>query len=179
MLEIGNIDKLIEELKQNQEWNDLQQKFNDCNSIVYVGHGGNLAIADHIAVDTVRLTQNKKATFSPGSAIAATSFINDSDFEQWLVNWFKSISSLLDTSKTVIIGISSSGKSKDIIKLFEFCDHHNFKTALITAKRNNEIPKSTICINTNCESYHKSEVVALALGYQLILDAGFCCPAIN
>ena len=112
MLEIGNIDKLIEELKQNQEWNDLQQKFNDCNSIVYVGHGGNLAIADHIAVDTVRLTQNKKATFSPGSAIAATSFINDSDFEQWLVNWFKSISSLLDTSKTVIIGISSSEKVK-------------------------------------------------------------------
>ena len=179
MLDIGNIDYLINELKEKQDWKNLQTLFNQSESIIYVGHGGNLAIADHIAVDTVRLTQNKKVTFSPGSAIAATSFINDSNFDKWLIDWFKPISNLLDKSKTLVIGISSSGKSKDIINLFHYCDENNYKTALISAKSNNEFPRSTTLVNTNCNSYHKSGVVALALGYQLILDSGFSCPSIS
>jgi len=179
VLDIGNIDHLINELKGKEDWITLQRVFNHSDSIIYVGHGGNLAIADHIAVDTIRLTKNKKVTFSPGSAIAATSFINDTNFDSWLVDWFKPISNLLDKSKTLVIGISSSGKSKDIINLFNHCDKNDFKTALISAKHNNELPRSTTLVNTNCNSYHKSEVVALALGYQLILDSGFSCPSIT
>ena len=63
MLDIGNIDYLINELKEKQDWKNLQTLFNQSESIIYVGHGGNLAIADHIAVDTVRLTQNKSNLF--------------------------------------------------------------------------------------------------------------------
>ena len=65
MLDIGNIDHLINELKGKEEWITLQRFFNHSDSIIYVGHGGNLAIADHIAVDTIRLTKNKKVTFFP------------------------------------------------------------------------------------------------------------------
>ena len=178
MLAIGDIDLRLSQIEASPPWQALSSEFSRCRNIVIVGHGGNLAVSDHIAVDIARLTNNSKSTFSPGSAIAATSFINDSSFDDWMVNWFDSFSSSIDLSSTLVLGISSSGKSKDVMALLLYALKKGSSAGLIAAK-DTVAPEGTIVVNTNCDSYHQSEVVALSLGYKLIHDSGFICPSIS
>ena len=178
ILKFGDITGLVTQTISTYAWENLQSCFNKSKTIILVGHGGNLAIADHISVDITRLTNFEKSTICPGSAIAATSHINDSGFNNWMTRWLKSIIQTLDVKETLLIGISSSGRSKDISELFKEANLQNIKTALITAKPSKEI-NSDIQVVTYAESYHSSEIIALALGYQLVHGFGFNCPDIN
>ena len=85
MLNFENIDEKFVRIVNSPEWNSLQAKFNACNDVYVLGHGGNLAVADHAAVDITRLSNGTKNAMCPGSGVVATSFINDSSFEQWMV----------------------------------------------------------------------------------------------
>ena len=87
MLNFENLGDLFIKVVQTPEWAELQEKFNNCNDIYVLGHGGNLAVADHAAVDMTRLSNGTKNAICPGSGVVATSYINDSSFEQWMVNW--------------------------------------------------------------------------------------------
>ncbi len=178
ILKFGDLNSILEETINSYEWSSLQDVFNESSNICLVGHGGNLAVADHMAADLTRLTNFEKSTFCPGSAIMGTSFINDSNFDNWMVLWLKSIINSLKGQKTLIIGISSSGRSKDIENLFNEAKKYDIKTCLITAKNSLSI-SADIEVVTKTESYHSSEVVALALGYQLVHGFGFTCPDIK
>ena len=177
-LEFGDVNKLIKDTINTPEWEKLQSEFNKKDRIVIVGHGGNLAVSDHISVDISRLTKGQKTTLCPGSAIQATSFINDSSFDQWMQSWFKSNENLLDPSNTLIIGISSSGKSRDIKELFDYTVSLGYSNFLISAKPSS-MTEPDFNVITGAESYHSSEIVALALGYQLVHGYGHHCPNIN
>ena len=178
MLEFGDITGTLEEVINTFEWSMLQDSFNKAKTILLVGHGGNLAVADHIAVDITRLTNYKKSTICPSSAIVATSYVNDIGFDSWMNCWLKSLLPSLEVEQTLLIGISSSGRSKDISNLFQEAQKENIKTAIITAKKSEKI-KSNIQVVTNAKSYHSSEIIALALGYQLVHGFGYNCPDIG
>ena len=178
ILEFGDLTGTIEKTIASKEWEKLQKSFNKSKTIILVGHGGNLAVADHIAVDITRLTNFKKSTICPGSAIAATSYINDTNFDEWMSRWFKSLINSIKREETLLIGISSSGRSNDISNLFNTAYLENIETALITAKPSLKI-KSNIQVVTNAETYHSSEIIALALGYQLVHGYGYNCPKID
>ena len=94
-----------------------------------------------------------------------------------MTKWLKSLIKSINISETLLIGISSSGKSSDISELFKEAKIHNLETALITAKPSDQI-KSDIQVITEAKSYHSSEIVALALGYQLVHGFGYNCPNI-
>ena len=51
--------------------------------------GATWGIADHTAVDMTRLSNGTKNAMCPGSCVVATSLINDSGFDLWMVDWFK------------------------------------------------------------------------------------------
>ena len=87
MLNFENLDEKFVKIVNSPEWEELQRKFNSSNDIYVLGHGGNLAVADHAAVDITRLSNGTKNAMCPGSGIVATSLINDSSFEQWMVQW--------------------------------------------------------------------------------------------
>lgn len=175
LLDFGNITEIISEVVSTEKWNELQNVFNEKSTIIIVGHGGNLAVSDHISADITRLTNFEKKTLCPGSAILATSYINDTSFDDWLVSWFKSQPIIFEDS--LLIGISSSGKSRDIEKLFDFANEKGIFTSLITAVNSSIDAKNQIV--TKCSSYHSSELVALGLGYQLVHGFGSTCPIIK
>ena len=77
MLNFENIGDRFVQVVNTDEWEQLQQKFNDCVDIYVLGHGGNLAVADHAAVDMTRLSNGTKNAMCPGSGVVATSLIND------------------------------------------------------------------------------------------------------
>jgi phosphoheptose isomerase len=164
---------------KSDQWIRCQNDFNQSTKILAVGNGGNLAVCDHAAIDISRLT-NKNAT-APGSGILASSLINDSTHDLWVKNWLSIATRgwpIDQLSKIMLIGISSSGYSKNICMALDEAANLGCKTALISA----QIPKiagsyNTIILNVN--EYHTSEVIALALFYQLIHGAGFSCPTIT
>tara|TARA_Y100000310_G_C20483650_1_gene715880 strand:- start:278 stop:667 length:390 start_codon:yes stop_codon:yes gene_type:complete len=51
MFDIENIEQKFKDVVSSSEWTEFQEKFNNCDDIYVIGHGGNLAIADHTAVD--------------------------------------------------------------------------------------------------------------------------------
>ena len=63
MLNIENLDQLFYEVVNSVEWKELQEKFNKADDIFVLGHGGNLAVASHAAIDISRLTNKAGLTF--------------------------------------------------------------------------------------------------------------------
>jgi len=182
MLNFENIgDKFIQTVG-SQEWKELQKKFNKCSDIYVLGHGGNLAVADHAAVDITRLSNGTKNAMCPGSAIVATSLINDSSFEQWMVAWLSSRTSTrtkAQMKKSLVLGISSSGNSIDILKALQWASDHNMEIAMISSK---DIPQkinglTKVLLGANY--YHTAEVLTLLLTYELTHGSGNVCPPIG
>ena len=160
------------------EWSQLQSDFNNSKRILLVGNGGNLAVCDHGAIDVARLT-NKSAT-APGSGILASSLINDASHDLWVKNWLEiCLRGLTDDlkEKTLLIGVSSSGYSKNICLALDHAITNNCKAVLISAQKP-KIQGSYNTVELNVDEYHTSEVFTLALIYQLIHAAGFECPPI-
>ena len=163
---------------RTDEWDKAQNDFNQSRNILTVGNGGNLAVCDHGAIDIARLT-NKNSS-APGSGILASSLINDTSHDLWVKNWLSiSMRSMTPQNKkeSMIIGVSSSGYSKNICLALNLAMENEFKTLLISAQK----PKikgdyNTIVLDVN--EFHTSEVLTLSLFYQLIHGSGFKCPTI-
>ena len=163
----------------SENWRKAQEDFNYCNRILTVGNGGNLAVCDHGAIDIARLTS--KHSSAPGSGILASSLINDVSHELWVKNWL-SISlrgtTIENRDKTMLIGVTSSGYSKNICLALDLALESGCKALLIAAKEAKiKGPYNTVLLDV--DEYHSSEVLTLSLFYQLIHGAGFTCPSIS
>lgn len=179
MLDIKGFDDKFEDVLHSNEWDSLQRDFNSCNRILIVGNGGNLAVADHAAIDIARLT-NKSAS-APGSGILASSLINDISHDDWVQKWVDiSLRGQLDESlkNTMLIGISSAGNSKNICLALDYALEKGLKSALICASTP-KIKGNYNIVSLNLNEYHTGEVLTLLLFYQMIHGAGFICPSIS
>lgn len=182
MLNFENIgDKFIKTIN-TPEWQSLQDKFNECNEIFVLGHGGNLAVADHAAVDITRLSNGKKNAMAPGSAVVNTSLINDTNWDQWMVAWLEARTRNRTKSqlkKTLVWGISSSGKSRDIIKALQWAEQNDLQVACTTSyPLIDKVPNLTEVV-LGADYYHTAEVLTLLLSYQLTHGSGAECPPIG
>tara|TARA_B100000131_G_C18085679_1_gene600005 strand:+ start:377 stop:1345 length:969 start_codon:yes stop_codon:yes gene_type:complete len=182
MLNFENIGERFVAVTGTEEWQELQQKFNDCGDIYVLGHGGNLAVADHAAVDITRLSNGTKNAICPGSAVVATSYINDTSFEQWMVSWLSSRTSTRtkqQMKKSLVLGISSSGSSIDIIKALQWASDRGMQTAVITSRDLPSEVQGLTKVILGAHYYHTAEVLTLLLTYQLTHGSGNVCPPIG
>ena len=174
-----NFSEKFSTVVQSDSWKQAESDFSSSTRILAVGNGGNLAVCDHGAIDIARLT-NKSAS-APGSGILASSLINDVSHDQWVKNWLSiSLRGLPSSSvsETMLIGVSSSGYSKNICIALDHALELGCKACLISAQQ----PKINGSYNTvilDVDEYHTSEVLTLSLFYQLIDSAGFSCPTIS
>jgi phosphoheptose isomerase len=182
MLNFENLGELFVKVTQTPEWAQLQQKFNNCNDIYVLGHGGNLAVADHAAVDMTRLSNGTKNAICPGSGVVATSYINDSNFEQWMVNWLAARTSTRTSeqmNKSLVLGISSSGNSTDILKALQWADDNGMQIAILSSKDINIQINNLSKVILGADYYHTAEVLTLLLTYELTHGSGKVCPPIG
>ena len=182
MLDFENIGQKFIDVVNTDEWKEFQQKFNDCDDIYVLGHGGNMAIADHAAVDITRLSSGTKNAMCPGSAIVATSLINDIGFDQWMVAWLRqrtSTRTAAQMKKSLVFGVSSSGRSTDILKGLQWASDQGMQVALISS-RDIEVEITGLTkVLLGAEYYHTSEVLTLLLTYELTHGSGNVCPPIG
>lgn len=181
-INIENIENKFHETVNSLEWKRLQHSYNQSNDIYVLGHGGNMAVADHTAVDMTRLSNGTKNAICPGSCVVATSLINDTDFDQWMVSWLQQrtcTKTKAQMKKSLVYGISSSGKSKDVIKALQWASDHGMKTSLITSSPIEEEIKGLAQVVLGAKYYHTAEVLTLLLQYQLTHGSGKECPPIG
>ena len=181
-MNIENIGHRFTEIVNTPEWNELQEKYNKCNDIYVLGHGGNMGIADHTAVDMTRLSNGTKNAMCPGSCVVATSLINDTDFTQWMVVWLQQRTSTRtkgQMKKSLVYGISSSGKSKDVNKALQWAADNGMEVCLITGNEIVEKIKGLTQIVLGVDYYHTAECLSLLLQYQLTHGSGKECPPIG
>lgn len=181
MLDIENFDKKFKSIVSSHKWKKFQEMYNSCDNIFIFGHGGNMAIADHAAIDMSRLTN--KNVIAPGSGVTATSIISDESFETWIAKWLEFRTKYeSDMSRCLAIGLSCSttGKSSNcLVNALEWAKDKGMKTCLLAAQEKENIDDSILSINLDCVYYHTSEMMSMALTYELIHSAGFRCPSIS
>lgn len=181
-LNIENLESKFYETISSKEWRQLQEYYNECNDIYVLGHGGNMGVADHTAVDMTRLSNGTKNAMCPGSCVVATSLINDTSFDQWMVAWLQQRTCTKTKSqmkKSLVYGISSSGKSKDVIKALQWASDNGLRTALVTSNPIDIEIKGLAQVVLGAEYYHTAEVLTLLLQYQLTHGSGKECPPIG
>ena len=92
---------------------------------IVVGNGGSAAIASHVAVDLTKNAGIRAINFNESDLI--TCFANDYGYEQWLA---KAIEAYGD-SGDVLVAISSSGQSPNILNACQAARHQRF-AAVVT-----------------------------------------------
>lgn len=182
MLNIESIEGLFYDVVNSDEWKELQEKFNNADDIYVLGHGGNLAVASHAAIDISRLSNGTKNAMCPDSATVVTSLINDTDFDHWMHAWLKMVTSSKtqqQLEKSLILGFSSSGTSRDLIKAFQWGYSNDIPIACVTAKPLIDKIPTISEVQVGCDYYHTIEVLSLLLQYELTHGSGKVCPPIG
>ncbi len=102
------------------------------NKVLIFGNGGSASIASHFATDLVKMCGIRAFTISDFNFITCMS--NDYGFDKWIKKAIEYYASQQD----LIILISSSGNSKNMITAAEFCKKRKINLITVTGfnKRN-------------------------------------------
>jgi D-sedoheptulose 7-phosphate isomerase len=106
----------------------VSKKLDDRNTVFIIGNGGSAATASHFATD---LGKTKSKSGRPGSAVSLcdnlsiiTAVANDDSFEKV----FTSQLEMLAKPGDLLISISASGKSPNLIKAVEYANANGIDT---------------------------------------------------
>ncbi len=116
--------------------------------IYIVGNGGSSSIASHVSVDFTKVANVPSINFNNSNLI--TCFANDYGYENWVT---EAIKAYMDKKNDMIILISSSGRSKNIVNAAKHCKENSIKLITFSGfKKNNPLSKNGIVnfhINSN------------------------------
>ena len=99
----------------------LINKIKKSNNTVYIiGNGGSASIANHTSVDFTKVAKVRSKTFNNSNII--TCFANDYGHDEWVK---EAIKAYCDKNDLIII-ISSSGKSLNMINAAKYCHKNSF-----------------------------------------------------
>jgi D-sedoheptulose 7-phosphate isomerase len=107
-----NIDKINKDYINKAV--QIIQKINKKNKIILVGNGASASISSHLAIDFTKAAGVRAVNFNESSLL--TCFSNDFGYENWIT---RALQYYLLPGDIVIL-ISSSGKSKNIVNAAKF-----------------------------------------------------------
>ena len=150
--------KIIEKVRNNLENNFLNlveicyNAIKNDNKIIFFGNGGSASDAQHLSTElTVRFSKNRKA-ISALSLVTDTSTLtaigNDMGFDELFTRQLEALGRQGD----VVIGISTSGKSKNVLNGLKYASENFMKSVIFTGKNTKFIEKivdETISIPAN------------------------------
>ena len=118
----------------------MSSTFRECKlnkrKIFIAGNGGSSSIASHVSVDLTKVVGIKSFNFNEHNLI--TCLTNDYGQDNWLQKAFEFYS----TKSDLIVLISSSGKSKNIVKAAKFCKKRGNKVIGLSGfNKNNPLSK--------------------------------------
>ena len=138
-----NYTKSINEILDNVDSNLIEKSVKIINKIIkqnkrifIIGNGGSASIASHVSVDFAKVARVGSSTFNNSNLI--TCFANDYKYENWVVEAIKAYSN----KKDLIILISSSGTSLNIVNAAKFCKDNKINSITFSGfDENNPLSK--------------------------------------
>ena len=152
-----SINSLLSEIsdKQLKKTISIIDKTIEKGGKVYiVGNGGSASIASHISVDFAKVARISSSTFNNSNLI--TCFSNDYGYENWIVEAIKAYCNKND----MLILISSSGASKNIVNAAKYCKKNKIDFITFSGfKKNNKISKlGNVNFHINSNQYNFIEM---------------------
>ena len=122
--------------------------------VYVVGNGGSSSIASHVSVDFAKVAGIPSDTFYNTNLI--TCFANDFGHDNWIAEAIKAYTYKND----MLILISSSGASKNIVNAASYCNENNIPLLTLSGfKRDNPLSKlGNINMHIESESYNFIEM---------------------
>ena len=131
------------------------------NKILIFGNGAGASIASHVASDLTNASKVKALSFDNTAQL--TCFANDYKFE----NWVKKIIESYSNKNDLIILLSASGNSKNMINAAKYCKEKKIDFFSITGfkkgNRLNKISKNFYWIDSNSYNYVESTQLLILL----------------
>ena len=137
------IAKILKEIKKNKK------------KVILVGNGGSAAMASHVSVDLTKMCNIRSINFNEADLL--TCFSNDYGYENWVQ---KALSFHADKGD-LLICISSSGKSKNIINGAKFAKRIGCKVVTLTGfdKKNKVRTIGHVNLWLESQNYNHIEMV--------------------
>lgn len=141
--------------------NKIYKSIKKNNKIIIYGNGGSASNATHFCTDITKILNKKSITFDNANLI--TCYSNDYGFDNFVK---QSINSHFIKNDIVIL-ISSSGESQNIIEAAKFCIKKKIKLITLSAFNFNnklkKLNKNGINFYINTKSYNISEISHLII----------------
>jgi D-sedoheptulose 7-phosphate isomerase len=156
---ISNFNNLEKKLIKSSEL------FKNCrlnnSKIIIIGNGGSAAIAGHISVDLSKNAKIRSINFNQADLI--TCLANDYGHKNWMS---KALNIYCDKNDIVVL-ISSSGKSLNIVNAAKWCIKNNVKLITFSGNNNNnplkQVNNKGLNFWVNSKSYNFIELTHLFL----------------
>lgn len=163
---IDNIRKKIDNLNR-QEITRLAQAIKEVrrlNAIIYIfGNGGSGATASHMACDINKL--GYRAISLNDNMATFTAYANDFGYSLVFSEQLK----VLLKDNDLVIGISGSGNSSNILNAIAYANQHGNITFGITGYENSKLEQiAQYSINANCNDMQMSEDIHLIINHILV-----------
>ena len=156
-----NYTKSINEILDNVDSNLIEKSVKIINRIIkqnkrifIIGNGGSASIASHVSVDFAKVARVRSSTFNNSNLI--TCFANDYKYENWVAEAIKAYCD----NKDLIILISSSGTSKNIVNAAKYCQKKKMNLITLSGfNKNNPLSKlGLVNFYINSKSYNFIEM---------------------
>ena len=151
---INSVLSSIDEDQLDESINIINKTIKKGGRVYIVGNGGSSSIASHVSVDFAKVSKVPSSTFNNTNLI--TCFANDYGYENWVTEAIKAYME----SKDMIILISSSGKSKNIVNAAKYCKKNSIQLITLSGfKKNNLLSKcGNVNFHINSDQYNFIEM---------------------
>ncbi len=165
-IDVNEVSKFIKTLIEARESD---------STIFFIGNGGSATTASHFANDLSIGTNCYDKPFRVMSLTdnqpIITAIANDFGYDEIFIRQLK----IYGKSGDVLVGISASGNSKNIIDAFEYANANNIKTVGLTAfdgGKMREIANEGIHIQTDFKEYGPAEDAHMILDHLVVSYLG-------
>lgn len=176
IIDFENVESRTVEICDTREYDLLIQSVMDCDEIFIVANGGLHYVGSHLSTDMCRLIP-AKTFYSFDSFGFITSSANDYGYEQVFVRWLEATIAHKDLSRTLVIGLSCSGASRNVVDALRWTISKGGRSFMIAGA--NKKPDDIPGLQMGFEFFHTVEVACMFLLYELIHRVGHDCPSIN
>ena len=116
----------LQSAHMEDEFKKYQQAFGDYQRIIILGNGGSSSVASHISQDYMKFEGKKVSILSDPSMITMLS--NDFGYE----NAYQKFLEYYVENDTLVVIISSSGESLNMINCMNYCEKHGISYGVLT-----------------------------------------------
>ena len=178
LTDFENIEEKCKSIVNSERYNLLVKKILKAKKVWLLGNGGLHFVASHMSTDLSRLVPNK-AVYSFDSVGFITSNANDHGYPKIFIRWLESIASVENPDDCLVVGMSCSGNSSNIIGALHWADERGFDTFMISGQKSEILNEKIDELDFNCSFFHTVEVLCMMIFYEMVHRTDNECPSIN